>query len=206
MNVKILLGVLLLAIALGLTSLFVPGFNFTNNVEPAHENLIISNDKPTGGDFTLNSAQGPVALHDFKGKLVLLYFGYTYCPDICPTNLSNLAVAYRQLSKAQQDQVQIVFVSVDPERDTPQRLQEYTSYFEADIIGLTGQSQTIAEIADRYGVVYAKVDNQENATHYAVDHSAFTYVIDQNGKLQNQLPHATTPDMFMQTVNQFIKE
>ena len=146
---------------------------------------------------------GEQKLSDFQGKLVLLYFGYTYCPDICPTNLANLSAAYRALPESKQQQVQILFVSVDPERDTPKRLQQYVNYFEADIVGLTHTPEIIAKVAHDYGVVYAKVDDPNNGTNYAVDHSAFTYVIDQQGRLQSQLPHATTPDQFVATINQY---
>lgn len=149
--------------------------------------------------------QGEQKLSDFKGKLVLLYFGYTYCPDICPTNLGNISVAYQQLSDYQKQNLQVIFVSVDPERDTPKRLQQYVNYFESNMVGLTNTPEIVAKVARNYGVVYAKVDDPNNGTNYAVDHSAFTYVVDQQGKLQIQLPHATTPDQFIATINQYIK-
>ena len=94
---------------------------------------------------------------------------------------------------------------MDPERDTPARLQEYANYFDSNIVGLTSTAETIAKVSQQYGVVYAKVDDPNNGTNYAVDHSAFTYVVDLEGKLQNQLPHATTPDMFIKTIKQYIK-
>lgn len=198
---KFLAGVLLAGIGIGGYILMAPS-QTSNNPQESHA-ILISNEKPSGGDFTLNSAQGPVSLSDFKNKLVLVYFGYTYCPDICPTNLGNLSVAYRQLTQEQKDNLQILFVSVDPERDTPERLQQYANYFESNIIGLTGTADTIAEISRRYGVVYAKVDDPSNGTNYAVDHSAFTYVVDQNGALQEQLPHATSPDNFIATIKRY---
>jgi len=161
---------------------------------------------PPGGDFTLTSVHGPVSLHDFRGKWVLLYFGYTYCPDICPTNLGNLSVAWRQLPPEQQKQVQILFVSVDPKRDTPERLQQYVDYFGANIIGLTGSKTVIDEITQRYGVVYRMVPVKDSAMGYLVDHSAFTYLIDPQGRLITQLPHGTTPAQFKQVIQQHLKE
>lgn len=161
---------------------------------------------PPGGDFTLTSAHGPVSLHDFRGKWVLLYFGYTYCPDICPTNLGNLAVAWRQLPPEAQKQVQILFVSVDPKRDTPERLQQYVDYFGANIIGLTGPKAVIDEITQRYGVVYRMVPVKDSAMEYLVDHSAFTYLIDPQGRLITQLPHGTTPAQFKQVIQQHLEE
>ncbi|WP_321276581.1 SCO family protein [Thiomicrorhabdus indica] len=176
---------------------------FDATSQPQSEANMISNDRPMGGDFTLNSVNGPVNLSDFKGKLTLVYFGYTYCPDICPTNLGNLSVAYRGLTQQQKDNLQILFVSVDPERDTPERLKQYADYFESGIIGVTGSAQTVAEISQRYGVVYARVDDPNNGTNYAVDHSAFTYVVDQNGVLQEQLPHATSPENFIEVIKRY---
>ncbi len=155
---------------------------------------------PPGGDFTLQSAHGPVSLHDFKGKIVLLYFGYTFCPDICPTNLGNLSVAWRNLPAEVRDKVQILFVSVDPQRDTPKRLQAYSDFFNANIIGLTGDPDTLRTITRRYGAVYKKVPVKESSIGYLVDHSAFTYLIDPEGKLVIQLPHGTSPRAFQQAI------
>lgn len=162
----------------------------------------LSLEAPIGGNFTLNSPNGDVSLSDFKGKLTLVYFGYTFCPDICPTNLGNLSMAYRQLSDEQKAKLQILFISVDPERDTPERLQQYVNYFDANMIGLTGSPETLLEISRRYGVVYAKVD--EGKENYAVDHSAFTYVVDQQGALREQLPHAAAPDQFISTIQRYL--
>lgn len=155
---------------------------------------------PEGGDFTLMSANGPVSLHDFKGKVVLLYFGYTYCPDICPTTLGNLSLAWRKLTPEQRKKVQILLVSVDPKRDTPERLKQYVDFFEANIIGLTGDPNTLAEIAKRYGVVYKFTPLKNSRVDYLVDHSAFTYVIDPNGKLVMQLPHGVSADKIIRTI------
>jgi protein SCO1/2 len=91
---------------------------------------------PQGGDFTLSSSAGRVSLTDFRGKVVLIYFGYTWCPDICPLNLSCLSLALDGLTPREREQVQVLFVSVDPDRDTPQRLHRYTAHFAPDILGL----------------------------------------------------------------------
>jgi protein SCO1/2 len=161
-------------------------------------------EKPPGGDFTLQSVNGPHSLSDHRGKLVLLYFGYTFCPDICPTNLSSLSQAWQKLPAAQQEQVKILFVSVDPERDTLKRLQDYSDYFHSDITGLTGKPDKLAEIAQRYGVVYQSHQSGPDDQYYAVDHSAFTYVITPDGVLAEQLPHATTPQTIIQTVQKHL--
>jgi protein SCO1/2 len=105
-----------------------------------------------GGDFTLQSAAGPVSLKDYRGKLVLVYFGYTYCPDICPTSLAATAEGLKQLTPEEQARVAMIFISVDPKRDTPERLKEYAEFFHPAIVGVTGTAETIADVARRYGV------------------------------------------------------
>lgn len=146
---------------------------------------------PTGGDFDLVSAQGPVKLSDFRGKVVLLYFGYSACPDICPTNLAIIALALRELSRDELDRVQVLFVSVDPDRDTPERLAGYVEYFHPTMIGLTGSAKALAAAARQYGAAYQRSDAGDSAMGYTVDHSAFTYVIDRSGRLAQVLDHAT---------------
>jgi len=160
---------------------------------------------PTGGDFTLNSQQGAVSLSQFRHQRVLIYFGYTFCPDICPTNLGNLSLAYRRLSEAQQQQVQILFISVDPDRDTPAQLAEYVNFFNSDMIGLTGNKADLDDITQRYGVVYALHKTPENSQNYSVDHSAFTYLVNPKGELVKQLPHGTNPRQFQQAIEQALK-
>lgn len=148
---------------------------------------------PVGGDFTLDSLQGPLALADIRGKLVLLQFGYTYCPDICPTSLSLLAQALGSLAPGELAGVRPLFVSVDPERDTVVRLAEYTAFFHPAIIGLTGSSAQLAEITHRYGAVFIRQENI-SVGGYVIDHTALTYLIDSHGRLIASLPHATPPE------------
>ena len=172
-------------------------FQFFIKSSPPSPTTVIA-EKPVGGDFTLTSVNGKQSLSDFKGKLVLLYFGYTYCPDICPTDLGNLAMAYRGLTEQEKSQVQILFVTVDPARDTVDRMAEYTHYFDANMVGLTGSNTEIATVTKQYGVVYMKAKNplDTKATehnNYTVDHSAFTYLIDATGQWETQLPHAMPP-------------
>jgi protein SCO1/2 len=106
------------------------------------------------------------------------------------------------LTPAQQEKVKILFVSVDPERDTLKRLQDYSDYFHSNITGLTGTPETLADIASQYGVVYQSHRTGPDDQYYAVDHSAFTYVIDPTGELVTQLPHATSPQTIVQTIRQ----
>lgn len=144
---------------------------------------------PAGGDFTLDGPVGPVSLHDFVGRVVLLQFGYTYCPDICPTSLTILAQTLGGLTPGELAQVQPVFVSVDPERDTVARLVEYTQFFHPSIVGLTGPTARLNEIAARYGAVFVRQESA-SAGGYVIDHTALTYLIDRRGRLVASLPHA----------------
>ena len=149
---------------------------------------------PEGGDFTLQSADGPVALRDFRGKVVLLYFGYTYCPDICPTSLAATAEGLKELTPDELARVAVILVSVDPKRDTPARLKEYARFFHPAIVGVTGTPEEIAAVAKRYGVFYAEQKVATAGDGYVVDHSADTYIVAADGKLAGKIAHATAPD------------
>jgi protein SCO1/2 len=156
---------------------------------------------PKGGDFRLQSANGPVGLEDLRGQVVVLYFGYTFCPDICPTSLALLTLALEQLSPSELEQVQPLFVSVDPERDTPERLAAYAEYFHPRILGLTGDPAELAATAELYGAAYRKVE-QGSAAGYLVDHSAMTYIIGRQGRLAHSLVHGTPPETILALLRQ----
>lgn len=161
---------------------------------------------PTGGEFRLTSKAGPVALSDFRGQVVLVYFGYTWCPDICPTNLAVIAYALKQLSPAERERVQVIFVSVDPVRDTPERLAEYAAYWDPRFVGVTGTDAEIAAVARQYGAAYRRVEQTDSAMGYLVDHSGFTYVVDPGGRLVQALAHATPAPEIVATVRRVLAE
>ncbi len=167
-----------------------------------HESIALA-ESPQGGDFTLQSDQGPVSLADFRGRVVMLYFGYTWCPDICPTNLSMFSRVLSELSADELAQVQPLFVSVDPRRDTPARLREYTTYFHEKLIGITGTPEAVARTAALYGVAYRAV-NPDTEVNYAVDHSADTYLIDRQGKLVQRMPHGTSAEVMLAAVRSIL--
>lgn len=154
---------------------------------------------PQGGDFSLMGTQGPLSLRDFRGKLVLLYFGYTYCPDICPTSLVVWANALNALAPHERAQVQPIFVSVDPERDSLARLAEYTAFFHPTILGATGTLDQLREVSRRYGAVFARQENI-SAGGYVVDHTAATYLIAPDGRLVESLAHATPPEQLVSAI------
>lgn len=145
---------------------------------------------PAGGDFTLRSAAGPLSLADLRGAVVLLYFGYTHCPDVCPTSLAVVAQALHGLTPVELERVRGLFVSVDPGRDDPARLAEYAGYFHPNIVGATAAPETIADLTRRYGVAYF-IGQPDPTGNYTVDHSSYTYVIGPDGRLAALLPHAT---------------
>ncbi len=142
-------------------------------------------------DFTLTDHNGkPFTLSDTRGKVVMLYFGYTSCPDVCPLTMSDMAGARADLGADAAD-VQIVFVTLDPERDSQAVLKKYVPAFEATNIGLYGTPSEIQTAAAAFGVKYKKTALRDSALGYAMDHSAFIYVIDRHGQLRELLPFGT---------------
>ncbi|MCS7050798.1 MAG: SCO family protein [Thermomicrobium sp.] len=132
------------------------------------------------------------ALTDFRGKVTVVFFGYTHCPDVCPTTASTMARARAALGD-QADRVQLVFVSVDPERDTPERLASYLAKYDADFLGLTGDELVLQQLASAFGVHYAKVESS-SALGYLVEHTASSFVLDTEGRLRAVLPFGLTPE------------
>lgn len=145
------------------------------------------------GRTLLRSTSGPVSLSDYQGKMVLLYFGYTFCPDVCPTSLAKIKVALSELTPAEQAQVQVIFVSVDPDRDTPEKLEKYAHAFGADYIGATGTRTEIDLVVASLGVYYKINPPGANGT-YTVDHSSNVYVLDRQGYLVMNWGHDTPSD------------
>lgn len=181
-------GGLLLGLVVGAIVLFATGVWHIG--PPQFHGMILQSPQPIA-NFTLTDAHGnPVSLRDFRGKVVLLYFGYTYCPDVCPATLTELKQAMAQLGKRAGD-VQTIMVSVDPERDTPQALQEYVSYFDPSFIGLTGTESEVLAAATPLGVFFEKSEGTA-ATGYLIDHTATVLVIDRKGYLRLVYPFGTS--------------
>ncbi len=149
--------------------------------------MVLQSPQPTA-NFTLTTHDGqPFQLQDYRGSIVLLYFGYTTCPDVCPTTLAELKKA-RDLLGPQKDKVQVVMVTVDPERDTPQWMAEYMSHFDPSFIGLSGTPEQIAQVATRFGIFYEK-QKADSALGYLVDHTATVAAIDREGYLRVVFPY-----------------
>ena len=147
-----------------------------------------------GGAFTLTDSTGKrVTEQSFRGKYMLLFFGYTSCPDVCPAGLQLMAGALEKLgSKA--ERITPVFISVDPERDTPDKLAGYVKNFDPRLVGLTGTPEEIAAVAKAYKVYYAKAPNKEHPDDYTMDHTSIIYVMDQNGEFVTHFTPATSVD------------
>lgn len=156
--------------------------------------------KCLGGDFVLQSVKGPVSLADYRGKTVVLYFGYASCPDVCPTSLGLLSLALRKLTPEELEKLQVMFISVDPERDTVDKLKTYAEAFHPNIIGITGSAKEIAAVARRYGVMYAKVEMPDSALGYSVDHSSRYYVVGKDGAVKKFIEHGTSPEEIVKSL------
>jgi len=157
-----------------------------------------------GGDFQLQSSSGPVSLHDFRGKVTLVYFGYTHCPDICPMALGVMAGAMQQVGAPLADKVAGLFVSVDPRRDTPALLGQYASFFDKRIVGVTGTSQQLDNIAAGWRVDYA-VPDQPADTNYSVEHSTFIYMVNPDGKIADLFDEKTDPAVIAGKMRHWLK-
>lgn len=170
------------AFSLALSLLAACGESKTSVPREAFQNTDLTG-LPYAKDFALSDHTGkPRTLADFKGKVVLMFFGYTQCPDVCPTTLSEMAQVMQQLGP-QADQVQVLFVTVDPERDTQPLLAQYVPAFDARFLGLYGSAEQTAAVAKEFKVFYAKVPGKA-AGSYSMDHTAASYVFDKQGKIR----------------------
>ena len=132
------------------------------------------------------------SIGEFHGKAVIVFFGYTSCPDVCPTTLARFAEVMKQLG-AEADRVQVILISVDPARDTPESLKNYAAYFHPSLVGVTGTAEQIALLAKAFGAGYIKQPTRSDSS-YAVDHSANTYLVGKIGKLLATLPYGAPAD------------
>ena len=155
-----------------------------------------------GGDFTLQSDKGPISLEDFRGKVVPIYFGFTHCPDVCITSLSAIAAGLETMTQAERDQIQPLFISIDPERDDPARVGEYARYFYPDMIGLTGSLEEITQVAKAHFVIFEKVPLDDSNLGYTMDHSSIFYVVGKDGVIKSLIHHGETPNVIAETLRE----
>jgi protein SCO1/2 len=155
-----------------------------------------------GGPFRLTDQNGKTVTDaDLKGKWSLVYFGYTHCPDACPTALNDISIALDDLG-AKRDAVRPVFITVDPERDTPEALKAYVTSFDAPILALTGTPEEVAQAAKGYRVYYAK--HPEPGGDYSMDHSSVIYVMDPQGRFTASFTHESTPEQIAERLKKLL--
>lgn len=153
-------------------------------------------------DFQMNTTSGkPMRLSDFRGKYVLLYFGYTFCPDVCPFTLNDLADMLKRLGPAA-TAVQIIFVSLDPERDTVAHLQAYLPAFHSDFLGMTGNADEILKAATQFGISYNKVGEGPG---YTLEHTSTVVVVDPDGYVKLVFPYGTTGQQMASDVQYLLR-
>jgi protein SCO1/2 len=160
---------------------------------------------PVAPEIELTRATGTgFRLSEMRGKVVALFFGYTSCPDICPTTMAELNQALEKLGD-QSDQVQVLFVTVDPQRDSPERVQEYVNHFNPSFIGLSGAEPQLAKVWNDYGV-FRQVVEGTSAAGYLVDHTARVTLIDQQGNLRVSFPFDTPVDDVAHDLNLLLRQ
>jgi len=191
MNLKLVfIGVLAAAAGMIGAVAFIPG---AVDTFLAKRGTITRGTALVGGPFELTTHDGHrVRDTSYRGKLMLVYFGFTYCPDICPAGLQVISAALDKLG-ARANQVAPMFITVDPERDTAAQMKSYVSSFHKNIIGLTGSAKDIAQVAKAYRVYYRKVQDP-SLSDYTMDHTSFMYLMDREGAFVTHFAHNVAPD------------
>jgi protein SCO1/2 len=160
-----------------------------------------------GGDFPLTDHNGqPFHLAEHQGEAFLIFFGYTFCPDACPQMLSKLSVVYSLLDRKPEQKLTALYISVDPERDTPEALKTYLQYFNSvESVGLTGTPEEIDRVTAQYGATYKK-EASTSAAGYLVSHSTSLYLVDQRGRLRYIFRHGDAPEFIADVTEQIWSE
>ena len=156
-------------------------------------------------NFTLDSPEGALSLKDLRGKVVLLFFGFTSCADVCPISLATISHAFSYLNDDELNMSKSLFISLDPERDTLERLKEYTGYFHSNIIGVTGTMEELGRAAENYGVKFERKESPDSALGYVIYHSAKIFVIGPQGELRKTFPHNIDSRLLLQQIRSLLK-
>ena len=191
----------LLVFMVAALAVFIAGCNRAGDAAAPGFRGIDLTGAPYGRNFRLTDADGRErTLADYKGKAVLMYFGFVQCPDVCPTALIRAAKVKRLLG-ADGDKLQVIFITVDPERDTPEVIKAYTAAFDPSFIGLYGDAKRTRETADEFKVYYKQVPT---GSSYTMDHSALSYAFDPQGRLRLALRHEQTAEDYAHDLRQLL--
>jgi protein SCO1/2 len=191
----------LLVFMVAALAVFIAGCNRAGDAAAPGFRGIDLTGAPYGRDFRLTDADGRErTLADYQGKAVLMYFGFVQCPDVCPTALIRAAKVKRLLG-ADGDKLQVIFITVDPERDTPEVIKAYTAAFDPSFIGLYGDAKRTRETADEFKVYYKQVPT---GSSYTMDHSALSYAFDPQGRLRLALRHEQTAEDYAHDLRQLL--
>ncbi len=202
---------LLAAVVVGAGLLVFASGKHLQDIGKVGENLVKatkSTGKATiGGPFELTDHNGKtVTDKTFAGKYTLVYFGYTYCPDVCPTGLTEMSNTLDILGP-DAEKIVPIFISVDPARDTPEQLREYASYFHPRLVGMSGTPEQVAAVAKAYRVYFAKVESKDpdaDPDDYSVDHSAVTYLMDPDGEFAQHFSHGTDAETMAKRIKEIL--
>lgn len=190
-----------------LTALITAGFAgwmWMNAPQSPAPQAASSGEATIGGSFTLTDAKGqPFGSESLKGKYSLVFFGFTHCPSICPTALATLTQALNALGD-KASAITPVFITVDPERDTPEVMAEYASHFHPSLVALTGTPEQIQAVVKEYKVYASKQATQDDADGYTMDHSGYLYVMDKNGRYVTHFAHDIAPDELAQRLAPYL--
>lgn len=157
-------------------------------------------------DFALQGSAGsPVSLAQYRGKIVILQFGFTYCQNVCPVTLANMARVFKKLGPDARE-VQLVFVTVDPDRDNPGRLKEFLDFFNPSFVGATGDPEKLAAVEQAYGVIATKAASENKKLGYEVHHSSSLYIIDGKGALRLLIPFGKPVDDVVHDLRLLLKK
>jgi len=156
-----------------------------------------------GGEFMLQSVNGQVSSKDIEGKVTALFFGYTHCPDICPGTLSNVAEALDLLDEEELAATKALFITLDPERDTPEIMDAYASHFHRKITGLSGSPDSIAKLAKSFFVGYQK-EASDSGLGYTISHSSYVFIIRPDGSVGDFLSHSVSADELARAIRRWL--
>jgi len=174
------------------------------NTDVQRTRVVTSGKALIGGPFELVGKDGKtVTDKDFRGRYMLVFFGFTHCPDICPAELQVMSTALEDLG-SDAEKVVPIFITLDPERDTPEAVTAYVQNFGTNFVGLTGSPEAIAKAAKAYRVTYQKFQDESMGDNYSIDHSALVYLMSPDGEFVTHIPYGTPPKKMAETLRRYL--